>query len=229
MKLNNKEFILFDLDGTLIDSVPDLTRSVNYMLQQLDRTTFSEDTIRFWVGNGAQTLVKRALSGKREIDENLDPTLFESALAIFLDFYAQNLCRSTVTYPRVPETLHTLKERGYRLAIITNKPFNFVEPILKGLKLHGLFELCLGGDSLARKKPDPLPLLHVCQTLNVSVDQCLMVGDSKNDILAANAAAMQSIGVTYGYNYGEDICHYDPDVVIDDFADILTTLDIKVQ
>ncbi len=112
---------------------------------------------------------------------------------------------------------------GYRLAIVTNKPFAFVEPILEGLKLTGLFELILGGDSLTQKKPDPMPLLHVCTTLGVAVEACVMVGDSKNDILAANACSMQSLGVTYGYNYGEDINSYNPDVVVDDFADILKT------
>ncbi len=223
MNFSNKEVILFDLDGTLIDSAPDLAVAVNHMLHTLKRETFSEDIIRYWVGNGAQVLVKRALSGQSEIDENLDPVEFEKALDIFLTFYAQNLAVTTVTYPNVPATLKALKEAGYRLAIVTNKPFDFVAPILKGLNLDGLFELHLGGDSLPQKKPDPAPLLHVCEQLNVTVAQCVMVGDSKNDILAANAAKMQSIGVSYGYNYGEDIGSYNPDVVVDDFADILKT------
>ena len=223
MKFDNKKVILFDLDGTLIDSAPDLAVAVNHMLEALNRETFSQDTIRYWVGNGAQVLVKRALSGQSDIDEDLDPILFEKALDIFLTFYAQNLAVTTVTYPNVPATLKALKEAGYHLAIVTNKPFDFVAPILKGLNLDGLFELHLGGDSLPQKKPDPAPLLHVCEQLNVTVVQCVMVGDSKNDILAANAANMQSIGVSYGYNYGEDIGSYSPDVVVDDFADILKT------
>ena len=224
MKFSNKKAILFDLDGTLIDSAPDLAVAVNHMLHTLNRATFSEDIIRFWVGNGAQVLVKRALSGQSEIDENLDPILFEKALEIFLTFYAQNLAVTTVTYPNVPSTLKTLKEAGYRLAIVTNKPFDFVAPILKGLNLDGLFELHLGGDSLPQKKPDPAPLLYVCDKLGVTVDRCVMVGDSKNDILAANTVRMQSIGVSYGYNYGEDISVYNPNVVVNNFGDILKFL-----
>ncbi len=224
MIFRNKKVILFDLDGTLIDSAPDLALAVNHMLERLDHTTFGEDTIRTWVGNGAQVLIKLAFSGQSEIDVRVDPLLFDNALDIFLTFYAQNLAVTTVTYPNVSTTLRTLKEAGYRLAIVTNKPFDFIEPILKGLSLEGLFELYLGGDSLTQKKPDPMPLLHICEAMGVTVEQCVMIGDSKNDILAANAAGMQSIGVTYGYNYDEDIGVYSPDIAFDNFADILMTL-----
>jgi len=221
LKFNNKQVILFDLDGTLIDSAPDLALAINHMLTTLGRDTFSDDLIRSWVGNGAQVIVKRGLSGKADFDDNIDPELFNKALDIFLRFYAQNLCVDTVTYPNVRSTLKILKAQGYRLVIVTNKPFDFVQPILDGLQLDGLFELCLGGDSLAERKPSPLPLLHVCETLAVTPEQCVMVGDSKNDILAANAAQMQSVGLTYGYNYGEDIAEHKPDVVFSDFADLV--------
>ncbi len=224
MKFNNKEVILFDLDGTLINSAPDLAVAVNYMLEQLDRSTFSEEIIDGWVGNGALVLVKRALSADRVVNENLNVELIEDALGIFLDFYEKNLCNATVPYENVPSTLKSLKEKGYRLSIVTNKPFAFVEPILKGLGLEDLFEFILGGDSLKEKKPSPMPLLHVCETLNVDVKECVMVGDSKNDILAANACSMQSVGVTYGYNYGEDIGVYKPDIIINNFAELLDTL-----
>jgi phosphoglycolate phosphatase len=220
LKFTNKEVILFDLDGTLIDSVPDLAYAVNHMLEALDRETFSEDTIRYWVGNGAQALVKRALSGQTEIDEDLDQSLFEKALEIFLDFYGQNLCNDTAAYPNVSATLHALKEKEYRLVIVTNKPYDFVGPILKGLELDGVFEYWLGGDSLEKKKPDPLPLLHACEHMHVSIDKCVMVGDSKNDLSAANSCGMQSVGVTYGYNYGEDIGVYNPTFIIEDFSEL---------
>lgn len=224
MKFTNKEVILFDLDGTLIDSAPDLASAINYMLSSLQRPTFSEELIRSWVGNGASVLVKRGLSGKSEIDENLDNNLFEQSLQTFLSFYKENLCVSTQLYPGVRACLKILKARGYRLALVTNKPYQFIAPILAGLELDGLFEILLGGDSLPKRKPDAQPLLHVCQELDVSVEQCLMVGDSKNDILAAKAANMESIGLSYGYNYGEDIGVHKPEFVCDHFSDIVASL-----
>ncbi len=221
INFKSKELLLFDLDGTLIDSAPDLALAVNHTLEVLGRLTFEESIVRSWVGNGAQTLVKRALSGKSEIDESIDEALFEKALEIFLSFYRDNLCVKTVTYPNVSQTLQTLKTQGYRMVIVTNKPYDFIEPILKGLNLEAVFELSLGGDSLTHRKPNPEPLLYVCEKLNVSVEKTIMIGDSKNDILAAKAADMNSIGVSYGYNYGEDIAIYNPDAVVDNFSDIL--------
>lgn len=224
MTFSNKELLLFDLDGTLINSAPDLARAVNFMLTGLGRETFTEETIDGWVGNGAQMLVKRALSGTREINKTIDEVLFEKALKSFLAYYAEHLCVSTVAYPNVSTTLKALKDKGYRMAIVTNKPFAFVEPILEGLGLEGLFELVLGGDSLEVKKPDPAPLLYACSNLEVAVENTLMIGDSKNDIQAANSCGMQSIGVTYGYNYGEKIDVHHPTVIINDFAELLELL-----
>ncbi|MBA1421286.1 MAG: phosphoglycolate phosphatase [Epsilonproteobacteria bacterium] len=224
MKFENKKLLIFDLDGTLINSALDLALAVNYMLTQLGRDTFDEEVIHSWVGNGALTLVKRALSGAREVDESLDEAYVEKALKIFLDYYEKNLCNATVPYPNVIETLHALKEKGYILAIVTNKPFPFVSPILQGLGMDAMFSLILGGDSLPEKKPHPQPLLHVCERLEIEVENAVMIGDSKNDILAANAYGMDSVGVTYGYNYGEDIGVHKPTVIIDDFEKLLKYL-----
>ena len=224
MKLKNKKLLIFDLDGTLINSALDLALSVNYMLETLGCETFDETIIHGWVGNGALTLVKRALSGTRTVDENLDEIYVEKALRIFLDYYQKNLCNATVPYPHVLTTLETLKQKGYTLAIVTNKPFSFVAPILENLKMDGLFQLILGGDSLSEKKPHPMPLLHVCDTLDVKVEASMMIGDSKNDILAANSSNMYSIGVTYGYNYGESIEVHKPTLVIDNFVELLEVL-----
>jgi len=226
--LRDKKVLIFDLDGTLVDSAPDLALAVNSMLSDLGRETLSAELIRSWVGNGAQTLVKRGLSGKVEIDELIAPELFHKALDIFLKTYADNLCVETVLYPNVLETLQDLESKGFRLVLVTNKPFDFIEPLLSGLGLSNTFELCLGGDSLSRKKPDPMPLLHVCESLGIDASECLMIGDSKNDILAAKSARMHSIGVSYGYNYGEPISLYEPEAVVDDMSEILDLLNEKV-
>ncbi len=216
--------MLFDLDGTLVDSVPDLAFAVNQTLVELGLVPFSQDIIRGWVGNGARILIQRALSGNAEISTELDNNLTERALEIFYQIYQSHNCIETQLYNDVLDTLTELKERGYRLAIITNKPERFIAPIINGLGLNSLFELIIGGDTLEKRKPDPLPLNYACQQLSVNIDQCVMIGDSKNDILAAKAANMQSIALTYGYNYGENISIYHPELTIDYFADLLGTL-----
>ncbi len=215
---------MFDLDGTLIDSAPDLALALNNTLQSLEYETFSPNTIRSWVGNGAQMLVKRGLCGNREADQEIDPELLSDTLSRFLECYGQNLCVDTTTYPNVIETLFSLKAQGYRLVLVTNKPHAFIQPILERFGIAELFELCLGGDSLAKRKPDPMPLFHVCETLDICPSRCVMVGDSKNDIQAAAAANIHSIAVSYGYNYDEDIRFYEPDHVTHDFSEITAIL-----
>ncbi|WP_373070134.1 phosphoglycolate phosphatase [Sulfurimonas sp.] len=223
--LKNKKLIIFDFDGTLIDSGPDLAHALNYTLSQLELKTYSEEIIHGWVGNGAKTLVQRGLLGKTDIDDqDIDAEVLENALNIFLTYYSEHVCIKTITYPNVSETLKTLKNDGYMMAIVTNKPHAFIKPILEKLELDDLFEYYIGGDSLKEKKPSPAPLLHVCETLNIDINDSVMVGDSKNDILSANACSMQSIGVSYGYNYGEDINIYNPTVVLNDFKDILRVI-----
>lgn len=213
----NKTLLLFDLDGTLIDSVPDLALAVNLTLQQLGLGTFEESQVRGWVGNGARTLITRAL---RAAQNGIDPAReqIDDALEIFLDNYGNHLGVKTVAYPNVPEVLERLRSGGFRLAIVTNKPHAFVEPILQNLGMSHLFEYIVGGDSLPHKKPDPSPLLHVCDTLGIDRDRCVMIGDSKNDILAAKSAGIHCIGLGYGYNYEEPIEAYEPDLVLHDFC-----------
>jgi len=212
-----KELIIFDLDGTLINSVPDLATSVNFMLNKLNRKTFSEDEIHKWVGNGATALVKRALSGSREIKE-INETLFNKAFEIFMTYYQNNVCEKTIIYPNVKETLEKLQHK--KLAIVTNKPYKFIEPILKKLDID-MFDLYIGADSLDEKKPSPKPLLYVCKKFNINPKNAIMIGDSKNDIISAKNANIESVGVTWGYNYGESIEKYNPDYIIDDMQKLL--------
>ena len=228
MKFSNKKLLIFDFDGTLIDSVPDLVTALNSMLTSLGHEKKSEDVVRSWVGNGAETLVKRALLNRVEVQNaEVDNGLFEKALTLFLASYKANASQSTKLYDNVAQTLQQLKEQAYIMTIVTNKPHVFIQPILKSLEIEEYFKLYLGGDSLDEKKPSPKPLLHICKELNIDKNRAIMIGDSKNDILAANAAKIDTIGVTYGYNYDESISVYNPTVVIDEFSQILEYLESK--
>lgn len=215
---------IFDLDGTLVDSVPDLAGALNNALGDVGMPTFDEGTIRNWVGNGARVLVERGLSGNTDPNTQqfkpISNELIDHTFQRFLYHYDLNVCRASTLYPHVYDTLSALSHRGYTLALVTNKPKKFIAPIVEAFKVEPFFSLLIGGDSLTEKKPSPLPLKHVCKTLNVKANECVMVGDSKNDILAANAAGMRSIGLTYGYNYGEDIGAHNPNWVFDDFSRI---------
>ncbi|WP_334029543.1 phosphoglycolate phosphatase [Alteromonas sp. P256] len=215
---------IFDLDGTLVDSVPDLASALNNALSDVGMATFGESTIRNWVGNGARVLVERGLSGNTDASaqqcNSISNELIDHTFQRFLYHYDLNVCRASTLYPHVYDTLSTLSRKGYTLALVTNKPKKFIAPIVKALKVESFFSLFIGGDSLKEKKPSPLPLNHVCKTLSVKASECVMVGDSKNDILAAHAANMRSVGLTYGYNYGEDIGAHNPDWVFDDFSRI---------
>ncbi|MEI6894639.1 MAG: phosphoglycolate phosphatase [Colwellia sp.] len=224
MTIKNKEVLLFDLDGTLVDSAPDLAVALNKMLRDLSKKEFDQDTIRTWVGNGAKILVERGLSGSSTIDSQLDSDLANKALSIFLAHYRENVCVETVLYDGVKEGLDAFKEAGFRLGIITNKPAALIQPILAGLGVDDMFDILIGADTLAEKKPHPAQLLYAVEQLNVTAEQCLMIGDSKNDILAAKAAKMDSVGLTYGYNYGENIANYHPQWCFDRFSQLTAAL-----
>jgi len=221
LKFPKKEALLFDLDGTLIDSVPDLALAANVMLEKLGRSTFDEEYYREWVGNGARVMVQRALSGASELNPNLDKALVDRALSIYIESYKANICVETRLYPEVESTLNKLRSLGYQLAVVTNKPEFFIVPILESLGVADLFCANVGGGTVSECKPSPAQLLYACEKMGVTVEQSIMIGDSKNDILAAKACEMHSIGLTYGYNYGEHIAIHGPDVVVDEFGDIL--------
>ncbi|MBF8658084.1 phosphoglycolate phosphatase [Pseudomonas putida] len=211
--------VMFDLDGTLVDSVPDLAAAVDRMLLELGRPAAGLDAVRQWVGNGAQVLVRRALAD--DIDHaGVDDALAEQALALFMDAYAESH-DLTVVYPGVQDTLRWLRKRGVEMALITNKPERFVGPLLDQMKLGSYFRWIIGGDTLAQKKPDPAALQFVMQMAGVTPQQALFVGDSRSDVLAAKAAGVQCVGLTYGYNHGRPIEEESPSLVIDDLRALL--------
>ena len=218
----NKQLLIFDFDGTLIDSVPDLADATNAMLTTLGRETYPIETIRNWIGNGSRLLVERALVGKVEVaDGELTVEEADHAEQIFFEAYKNLSGSKTVAYPDVDDGLKKLHAAGYTLALVTNKPIRFVPKILHSFGWQDLFSEVMGGDSLSVKKPDPAPLLHVCETLNVSVDQAVMIGDSRNDMLAGQNANMDTLGLSYGYNYGQDIRELNPTEAFEHFADLV--------
>ncbi len=221
----DKQLLIFDFDGTLIDSVPDLADATNAMLTTLGKDTYSLDIIRNWIGNGSRFLVERALLGKIEVAEGeLTKEEADHAEQVFFDAYKNLSGSKTIAYPDVDSGLKKLKAAGYILALVTNKPIRFVPKILQSFGWQDLFSEVMGGDSLPVKKPDPAPLLHVCEALNVTPDQAVMIGDSRNDILAGQNANMDTLGVSYGYNYGQNIRELNPTEAFDDFATLVKYL-----
>ncbi|SDO00764.1 phosphoglycolate phosphatase [Vreelandella arcis] len=218
--LRGKRMIAFDLDGTLIDSVPDLAVAVGRALNDQGLATPSVDKVRDWVGNGAAILVERALTWAQ--GEAPDAGLFDRAYAAFLDHYAAAPNALTTLYPGVSQALNALSQAGFMLVLITNKPKRFIQPILDHFGLQTYFMLCLGGDSLAEKKPAPLPLLHAASVCGVVPAECMMVGDSRHDIAAGKAAGFATLALPYGYNHGEPIANSAPDGVVNVLTELLT-------
>lgn len=217
--LDDIRLVVFDLDGTLIDSVPDLARAVDSVLAAQRLPAAGEAKVRDWVGNGARKLVERALAdalGGAEAARRLDV-----AHRDFLAAYAEAPCVDTTLYPGAREALEGLKARGMLLALVTNKPHAFIAPILETLALDGLFDVTLGGDSLPDKKPDPAPLLHAAEMLGVSPQAALMVGDSRHDIEAGRRAGFRTLAVPYGYNHGEPVADAGPDSLVESLSELV--------
>lgn len=213
------QLVMFDLDGTLLDSVPDLAAAVNRMLVQLGRAPASLEKVRTWVGNGAMILVRRALVGSMDCSA-VSQEQAQLALELFLDAYAAEGSRSCL-YPNVQQTLQQLQRKGVKMAVITNKPIKFVPALLERFALADYFDWVIGGDSLPQQKPDPAGLLWVMDKAGVSPGSSLFVGDSKNDIQAARAAGVACVAMSYGYNHGQPVAGHDPDLVIDDLQQLL--------
>ncbi len=216
--LKKPKMILIDVDGTLVDSVPDLAYCVDEMMRRLGRPVHGEAKVRNWVGNGVERLVRRALVG--QLDGEPSDEDFERAYPIFLGLYAENTSKRSVLYPGVREGLDLMKAQGYRLGCVTNKAAQFTIPLLKDLGVHDEFGVVICGDTLPVKKPDPQPLLHAARHFGVTAADSLMLGDSKSDVAAARAAGFQIVCMSYGYNHGEDIRDYSPDAVIDSMAEL---------
>ena len=222
--------VMFDLDGTLVDSVPDLAAAVDAMLQEQHCQPAGEEKVRLWVGNGAAVLVRRALADADGLDESqVSDSLHQASLQRFLHHYRRASGHYSKLYPGVKEGLQQLRSAGVTLALVTNKPAEFVPHLLADLGIDDHFAAWLGGDSLPEKKPHPAPLQSLLEQFQVAVDDALMVGDSRSDMEAGRAAGVRTLAVTYGYNHGRPIAEEAPDWSTDDLGSFFTELLASVE
>ena len=210
--MKNIDLILFDLDGTLIDSLDDLANATNHMLLSLGRAAVTREQVRGYVGQGARRLVERAMpdAATEEI---------ERGLSLFLVYNEEHIVDRTRLYPGVVETLTTLRNAGMMLVIVSNKNVALCCKVLKTLGVEGYFASVIGADSLPERKPSPEPLLKVLRDFAVPPERVVMVGDSVNDIAAGKAAGMVTIGCTFGYGEMAEIA--DADYLIDSLPGLL--------
>ena len=203
--------LVFDLDGTLVDSKEDLANAVNVALESFDLPPLPHPVIYSYVGDGASALIRRALP-KEKADR------LPEVLDRFLEYYGRHLLDTTRAYPGVVGALR--KWAGfYRMAVLTNKGVAMTREILSGLSLDGYFFEVRGGDSFGTKKPDPEGLLHILREAGVAAQEAIMVGDSRNDVLAGRAAGTVTCGVTYGLA-ASGFAEHPPDFTVDRFPDL---------
>ncbi|MDQ8037601.1 MAG: phosphoglycolate phosphatase [Pedobacter sp.] len=210
------KLVMFDLDGTLVDSVADISLSLNRGLADLGLQEVSVEQVKVWVGRGASRLVYCVLEHQRQ-----SPDLHDELLARFMARYQESVCEVSTVYPGGRELLLACKAAGIRLACVTNKPYAPAKALLEALDILQPFDLLLGGDSLPHKKPHPLPLQHSLQHFGIKTGEALMVGDSRNDVEAAKAAGVKVVAVPWGYNHGEPIMAAQPDWLVDSLTELL--------
>lgn len=212
--------LVFDLDGTLIDSAPDLHRCLNAVLAEQGRKGVSLADIRAMVGDGAAKLVER---GFADTGVPVDPAALPGLVQCFLQHYSAGRHALTQAFPGVVETLTALRERGCRLGVCTNKPYGPTMEILEILGLTGFFGAVTGGDSLPVRKPDPGHLLGTLDLLGAATEQAVMIGDSMNDVAVARAAGVPAILVRYGYTT-RPVEELGADTIIERFDEIIPWL-----
>lgn len=213
---------IIDLDGTMLDTIPDFHVAINSMREELGLAPITQEQITLMVGKGSENLIRAVLALDLAADQ------VEARFAQAMDAYQRHYLRIngqfSSLYPEVLEGLSALKQQGLRLACVTNKPISFTTPLLAAKGLCSYFEVVYGGDSLARKKPDPLPLLTVCADFGLPSAQVVAIGDSSNDAQAARAAGCPVLTVPYGYNHGEAIHTIDSDGIVDTLLSAATLI-----
>lgn len=213
--------LLFDLDGTLVDSRADLANSVNLMLAELGREVLPSSRVLTFVGEGARLLVERALTASGEFlpfEQEVD-----QALKVFQRHYSEHLLDCTRVYPEVTETLALLGHLPK--AIVTNKPYEFTIALLDGLEMRSQFAAILGGDSLPERKPSPMMLLEAARQCGIEPADCLMVGDTKFDVVAGKAAGMKTCGYIPGFRGRTELAEAGADFMIERFSELCVLIE----
>ena len=210
--------VLLDLDGTLMDTIPDIAAAANAMRVDLGLSMLPVDTIRSFVGKGTDNLIMRALSHDLGA-EAVTPDLFARGRASFYPHYHEVNGLHSLVYPGVREGLRLLLDRGLKLGVVTNKPTEFTLPLLKQAGLLQDMKAVVCGDTLPQRKPLPDPMLHACGMLNVHPVETVAIGDSINDALSARAAGCAVLAVPYGYNEGLDVQDLDVDAIVSSIED----------
>lgn len=208
---------IIDLDGTMLDTVPDFHVAINRVRAEFGLATLTQEQIALMVGKGSENLIRAVLA--LDYDAAGVAERFDAAMDAYQRHYLAINGQNSTLYPDVVAGLEALKAQGLRLACVTNKPIAFAEPLLKLNDLYRFFDVVYGGDSLPRKKPDPLPLLTVCRDFDLPAAQVVAIGDSSNDAQAARAAGCPVLTVPYGYNHGESIHAIDSDGIVDTLLD----------
>ncbi|NIE97613.1 phosphoglycolate phosphatase [Acinetobacter sp. Tr-809] len=217
-QLQSRNLVLFDLDGTLVDSAADLYRAMNLSLEKLGIPLVTEAQVRVWVGKGAAKLCEAVLE---HLFGQVVAQQQAQLLSTFVEVYARELCVNTQVYEGVLPFLEYCRNHDIAMACVTNKPEHLARGILDILQLSPYFKMVVGGDSLAERKPHPLPLLHCVQAQNTTTSATLMIGDSSNDVEAARRAGIDCIVVSYGYNHGENIYDCQPQQVVDRLVELV--------
>jgi len=208
---------IIDLDGTMLDTVPDFELALNAMRAEFSLAPITQDVIKPMVGKGSEKLIRDVLS--LDFEAERVEAVYDEAMAAYQRHYLAINGERSKLFDGVIEGLQALRDMGLRLACVTNKPISFTTPLLAQKGLAPYFELVYGGDSLPRKKPDPLPLLQVCSDFDLPPQQVVAIGDSSNDAEAARAARCFVLTVPYGYNHGRPVQEIDSDGIVNSLLD----------
>lgn len=217
------ELVMFDLDGTLVETAPEIADAANDLLRELGLPGVAEDLVKDWIGHGTREMMTHAYAHAAQIDIRTvrRAGTMDKLMPRLAPYYERRCGTRSRLYPDVLDALRALREREVRLAVVTNKEGRFTAPILLAQNIRHFFDVIVAGDSLAAKKPDPLPLQHCLDTFQVRRERALFVGDSQLDVQAARAAGVEVWAVPYGYNMGQPITDSHPDRIVPTLAALI--------